>query len=207
MSNIIPPSSARGVFELKSPWQTVAGVEYWVAAIRSFDDLKARNVDVVGLVYGPVGLDSTDYQKDILAGARIVTLMSLSQDPIYVPSTYIAKYPVSDLIPYSRIVLTANLGPLPDSYDTALLEQAVKDAVSGFIGVEADIQLGRLTHTDVITPEEHSTLEDARLANVRYSATAYADKLTAEQRVRDLEQRLELYEEILISNGLVDIQP
>lgn len=206
MSNIVPPISARGLFELKQPFLALPDKEYWVGAIRTFDEIRSRNLDIMDLVYSKVGLDQTVAEADYRAAAKIITLLSLDADPIYVPSTYIVRYPNQALIPYSRIVLTANLGPLADSYDTALLEQVVKEAISGYIGVEPEIALGRLAHTGVVSPEQHRQLEEARLNNVRFMSTSYADKLAAEELNRQLRERIEMLENILLAEGLIEVQ-
>lgn len=207
MANIVLNTNTRGLFELRTPFVASATLEYTVGAVRTFDEIRAGNINVLDLVYTPVGLGATELAQDQKAGASIITLLSKTASPIYVPSTYIARYPETDYVPYSRLLVAANIGPLPDSYDTALLEQAVADAISGYVGLEPDVKIARLATTGVVTTQESVVQEQARDARIRYRETAYADKLRLEEQLTQAQEQIQMYQQLLIDNGIVSEQP
>jgi hypothetical protein len=185
---------AKGVFLLKEPFVALASRSYTVIASRSFEELVARGNDPLSLVYAPVGLTNVEYQADIALGAQVIALKALDQDVMYVPDTYILSYPDMGVVPYSWTIASVSLGMLPDTYDTALLEEKVAAAVSDYIGVEPIVSIGRAAASDMITNEQHIQLTIARQAAIKSRDTDRQTALNAQATIATLQERVTLLE-------------
>lgn len=177
MARITPPLNSKGLFVLRAPFHAVATVAYRVGAIRTFEELISRGIDPVKLVYQPAGLDDAEYQADKIAGAAVVTLLSDSTKPLYVPDTYVESYPNMGVVPHSHVVMVMSLGILPDTYDTTRAVQAVQTAISEYIGVEPTVSIATQPTTDAITQEQYVQNLAARNAAIANRSTDFVDKL------------------------------
>lgn len=188
MANVIPPPGASGLFLLRVPFVANSNIVYHVAAIRSFEDLISRGIDPVALVYTPVGLTDAAYQEDLAAGALVISLLSPTTKPLYVPTTYIDSYPNMGTVPHSWIVATISCGMQADAYDTTRLAQAIQRAVSDDTGVESIVTFARAPTADAITQEQYVANLNARNAAIKNRSTTYADLLASQAREANLRQ-------------------
>jgi len=201
---VTPDLNAEGRFVLREPWRA-ENKDYWVDAIRSLDDVRKLEDNPIGLIYTPVGLGDAEYRSDIDEGAMIITLRSDDGQIIYVPDTYIVSVPRVDAIPYSHLIVSASLGPFPDTYNTALLEAKVSAVISDYIGVEPQVNIARAPMRGTITYDRHRQLTSARQAAVRLRDTDRATALELEQLVRQQQDQILLLERLLIEHGVVQI--
>lgn len=177
-SKITPPTGAKGLFQLAAPWVADSTISYTVGSQRTFAELIKRDVDPVALVYTPMGLGRSVYEEDAALGAIIITLLSDSADPIYVPDTYILSYPDMAVVPYSWLVASVSLGMLPDSEDMTLLQQAIATSVSDYIGVQPTVTINRAATQDAISQTEHVKSVAAREAAIKNRVTVYQENRT-----------------------------
>jgi len=189
MARITPPVGVTGLFILRAPFVAVATVAYHTGADRTFEEMISRGLDPVKMVYEPVGLTDTEYQADVAAGAHVITLLSETQKPLYVPDTYIESYPNMGVVPHSWVVLTVSMGMLPDSYDLTRAVNAVKRAVSDDTGVESDVTIATAPVTQAITQEQYVENTAARNAAIVNRSTDYTDKLALQAQVDQLKQQ------------------
>lgn len=188
MARLTPPLNARGLFSLRLPFSATGTVVYRVGAEQTFEDMLKRGVDPMKVVYEPVGLSTVDYANDQAAGAAIITLLSDTELPKYVPDTYIDSYPNMGVVAHSRIVLAADLGMLPDTYDLTRAQQAVAKALSDDIGVAPTILVCSAPVTDAITQEQYVQNMNARNAAIKNRTTDYALLLQARDQIAALTQ-------------------
>lgn len=203
MASPIPPIGTRGRYTLYSPWTASSATVYTCAAIRRFVDIENLGTDVFDTYYGASGLERTDYERDRRNNEVIITLVSETTAPIYVPSSYIAAYPDLSHRNYHHVVLSASLGPLPDYIDLTFVRDQVASAVSDVVGQEATVNLAVAPMQGTVSPEEHETLEAARQAAIQNRTTDRARLIEAQTTVTQLEQRLAIAEAILKENGLI----
>jgi hypothetical protein len=199
MARITPPLRVKGVFSLRAPFVANPSTAYTVQAIRTFEEIRARNSDPMTLVYEPAGLTKEAYQSDMAAGAVIVTLMSATEKPIYVPDTYIESYPNMGNVEYSWLVCSMSLGALPDSFDTTLLESQIKSVVADFIGVAPTVNIGKAKLNEVVTSEQHAQLLAARKGAITNRKTDRARALEAEALVAKQLLRIQALEQMIQS--------
>lgn len=203
MDRMIPPIGTRGRYSLKAPFTTEPNTLYRCAAIREFVDLENRDRPVYENYYQPYDIPEADYRRDRDNKAVIITLVSDTTAPIYVPSSYIAAYPSLSYRNYQHVVLSASIGPIPDYLDLTFAKQQMASILSDTIGVTPEIHVGVAASSGVITPEQHETLETAREAAIVNRTTDRARLLEEQAKNTLLEQKIRLLEQILIDNDLL----
>ena len=194
------PILLKGLFELKTPFKCTPTVIYTVEATRTIDEMLLDNVDVFNEVYKPKGLTEKDYEKDKESLEHVITLTSLEEPPIYVPSSYILKYPDDSAIRYEHIVLSCSLGALPTSVSDQLqqLIDVIEAAASDLTGAEkVTVTLSTAPSTNAITVEQHRVAERNRISRIKRRETEHAAniKLTEENAqlkiiIKDLEDKI-----------------
>ena len=114
MARMTPPLLTKGRYTLVNPFVAEDTVLYTCTALRTFAECEVAGENVLQDVYLKHNLTEREYNRDLDAGALLVTLMSETQPPIFVPDTYIESYPnLSDVV-YNHVVLTVSLGSVPD---------------------------------------------------------------------------------------------
>lgn len=183
MAKKTPALHARGVYELKTPWVISQDVIYSCQAIRTFRDIYELGIDVFKTYYEPMGLDSSAFMADTLENANIITLIADNYTPseldggtgiIYVPDTYILKYPDQTNVPYSHTVLSISFGPLPDSLNLGAVKLQLANVASDTIGVVPTVNEHRAASTGVVTPTQYADNETARLGAIVIMESDYA---------------------------------
>lgn len=205
MSRLTPTIGTKGLFALRSPFELVPGIEYHVAAVRSLEEVRVLDADPLTRIYLNNGLGKAEFEADRAAGANIVTLLAVNQTPVYVPDTYILSFPSKDSVPYSRLVLTSNLGPLPRDFDVALIEAKVRETISDILGFEPEVRFGELPYTGVITHDQHKTLQVAREAAIKNRNTSHAKAIEYEKLVYEQRERIQMLEQMLIDAGVIEV--
>lgn len=203
MSQLLPPIGTRGSYSLRSPWSTVPGVLYVCAAIRRFVDLENLGTKVFETYYEPLGVSRTVYEADRQNDVCIITLVSDTHPPLYVPSSFIAAYPDLSHRNYQHVVLSASLGPLPDYIELTFAKQQVAAVLSDVLGVEPDVHISVAPLQGTVSPDEHNVLEVAREAAIANRTTDHARVLRLEQQNTQLMQRLAIAEQLLKDHGII----
>ena len=184
MPKLTPAIGASGIYELRSPFAVRPATTYTCKAIRLFEDIYRLNEDVFQLYYEPYGITLEQFQEDAAAGAAIITLMAVEiglevspSDPqtiVYVPDTYINRFPDGDVVPYSHIVLSASLGAIPDYLDVSDTMADIGNIISEKIGVTPTVNIHKAGMSNVMTSADHETAELARQAAVTNRNTIYS---------------------------------
>lgn len=188
MARITPPPGAAGLFILRLPFVTSPTLSYRVGAIRFIDEMISQGDDPFQIVYVPRGLTDADYQADIKAGAAIISLLTDSQKPIYVPDTYIESFPNMGIVPHSHMIATVSLGILPDNYDLTRATTAIQEALIADVGIEASVKFVSMPTVDVVTQAAAAAAALARQGAITNKNTTYAEKLELQQQNADLRQ-------------------
>lgn len=196
---LTPPLNTSGRYVLKAPWVANPGVLYTCAAIRSFDDIYKLGYDVYKIYYESMGVingtlvngSSFDFQSEKRQYPNIITLLGNDNTVIYVPDTFIARFPDTADVKYSHIVLSVSLGSLPDYLDLTELKNNVADAVTNVTGVTATINEHRAPSTNNPTSVQHDALEAARLSLVTNQTTLTAKLLKAQADLQLANQKIQ----------------
>lgn len=183
MSSPIPKIGAEGLFKLKTPFDTLLqeGKTYKCIAIRRFPDLRSGGFDVYRQFYFVHDIAVDSYNRDDLNNEVILSLVSDFAAPVYVPSSYVESFPNADNIPYSRVVISASVGPVADDMNLAALTESVGNSISDTIGIVPKVAIHLAPHDQTISSSQHEVIEANRIAAIKNRSTDYV-------RVRELEQ-------------------
>lgn len=178
---VTPAIRMRGRYTLKLPWVADPTKVYECEAIRSFDDLEKVGINVYETFYLPAGLQNGatyagvpfSFEAERQADINIVTLRSQNGDYLYVPDSYILSIPDMSGVQYSQMILSVNLGALPDYLDLAALKTDVGNRVTAMIGATATVLEHRSPSSNQPTAAQHDVLEAARAAAITTTKTDY----------------------------------
>lgn len=199
-----PPLLARGIYQLKEPWNAPGSKVYICYAIRSFKDLYELGSDVYTEFYEPKGLSRSVFEEDRDQQAAIITLIADDNSIIYVPDTYILSFPDMGEVVYQRVVVSVDFGILPDYLSFEHMLEELANTGSQVIGKLPETSLHVAKSSGAVTPDEHQTLESSRLANIEAQDTDRAKYLQQLRLNEDLIQRIRSLEQIVIDNGLLE---
>lgn len=203
MTRMTPPLLTKGRYTLVSPFVAEGTVLYTCTALRTFGECEVAGEDVLNDVYIKHNLTLADYNRDLSAGALLVTLMSETEPPIFVPDTYIESYPNLSDVTYNHIVLTASLGAVPDFLNFEFLKSQMSSLISDVIGLEPEVQIARAISTGIVTPEQHEAMEVGRQAAITLRTTDRAKAILLEQKCTRLEEQNRMLVELLQSHEII----
>jgi len=185
MARLTPPIGAVGLYELTQPWLAASTKVYTNKAIRSFEDARVKNIDPYTLAYKPYGATEAQATEDETAGACIVSLFADDGEVIYVPDTKIVSYPNMGSWHYRRLVLSVDLGLVPDNLSLDWMQAKVIEEVQGIIGITPIVKLHEGVLRTGVSSTEHDRLEAARAAKKVNQVTTKAQLVIAQQQLAD----------------------
>lgn len=203
MARMTPPLLTKGRYTLVNPFVAEDTVLYTCTALRTFAECEVAGENVLQDVYLKHNLTEREYNRDLDAGALLVTLMSETQPPIFVPDTYIESYPnLSDVV-YNHVVLTVSLGSVPDFLNFDFLKAQMAALVSDVIGVTPEVQLARAISSGIVTPEQHEAMEVGRQAAIKLRTTDRAKNVELQNKCTRLEEQNKILVELLQQHNII----
>ena len=204
MSRMTPPMGISGAFLLRAPFVADTDKSYTVIAIRQFNELIARGQDPLKLVYEPVGLTETAYRADVAEYALVICLRDKDGSLLYVPDTYIERYPNMGSVKYSHLVLAVSMGMWPEDRSVDDIVQAVTESVKAKIGVDPVFYVTRAPVSDYVSEQQHTQLIAARRAAVTNTETTTATIIRLSDEVARLQRIID--EQVDLIAALVNTQ-
>lgn len=201
MSNQLPAIGSTGVFRVRAPF-TIETVNYTCTQISQINTLIEDQVDVFGLYYAPNGLTQTVFQTAIDSNIAIVTLESDNGPTLHIPSDYIDTMPIVPFVPYSRIVLSLDLGFLPDTVNLTQLQTDLAIVANNSVNFSTAINIHSVS-TKAVPQEEHVLLEAARLEKLSNYISIYKGKMDADARIAAYETKIRLLEQTVITQKAI----
>lgn len=198
-----PSLYASGKYVLRTPFVANPNATYTCMAIRSFNDILELKEDVFATYYEPYGLNDTTYKDDVAAKVSIITLMSETATIIYVPDSFIESYPDISNVVYSRIVLSIDLGALPDRLGLDTLKTQLGNITGDTIGVTPDILIHKSPTTDFISAQDNASLEASRVAGINLLQTDYVRNRELQAKVVSQQHIIATLTQLCIDNGLL----
>jgi len=202
--SLVPQIGASGIWTLLAPFDRMLtpNTNYSCRALRTIDDLLADGIDPYGKYYNPTGtpIDRATYEADVAAGVQIVTLMSASGTPAYVPSTYIQSYPAAGGVPYAVVCMAVQIPAIPESLDLGPCKTQILSIVKDTLGMDATITEVQLTEVTLIDQATSQRYEAARQANITNSTTDNAKLIAAQNALAAAQQQIALLEAYIKNN-------
>lgn len=196
--NNTPPIDAVGEYVLRAPFLTENGAIYTTQAIEGFESLEEGGVNVFEEYYQPLGLDQATFDADRAAAINIITLFSDTAATIHVPSSYIDEFPNSGHVGYSQLVVSLDLGILPDSLELTSFIDDIARRLGNNTGTTVTSNIHLLPITDTVDYTKHQQLETARLTSITFSETIEAENARLLKENESLREQVETLEEALV---------
>lgn len=205
MADMLPMLGAKGIYKLKAPFDNdlLSNVMYTCIAIRNLRDITAKGGDPFTDYYAnPHSIDSSVYNADVANGVSIISLQAEDNSIVDVPSSYLAAYPDAGGVPYRVMLLSINLGAIPDALDLSPIIQKITDDVKDIVGVQSTVRAVAASNTTLLDTATAQNTEAARQANITNSTTDFSklQQVTA-QRDAALQKVQELQNYILAQQG------
>lgn len=211
--NKIPSIHARGRFELKKPFHAKPDVIYEVTAIRELSDIEQQGIDVYETFYEQFGIvngveingEEFDFQKEVEKKPFIITIEGTDRTIIYVPSTFIIKFPdINEQLLYSRMVIALDIGMLPDDVNLDSELKEISELAQARIGTRVTPKLVRAVSTTQPTLDQHLLMENNRKGNIKISQSNVVKLDKLKEEVNLLNKQNQTLIEIIRENGLLD---
>lgn len=190
MSTGLPTVGLKGAFTFKDPLThiSVTAPVLECVAVRSFGDIISSGRDPYEHFYHPLDLSKETYNHHARKGSYIVTLVSEANEYFYVPSPYLASFPIPGGYAYEVVALVCSLGPILKDMDlTPILTQA-KELVQDNLGIRPEVKLVKISETKYLSTDDASSLEAGRDNLKKSNKGIYAEMRELRQRIEELEQ-------------------
>jgi hypothetical protein len=198
-----PAIDATGSYVLRAPWSVDPASSYRCEAIQGFEAIAEKGGNVLSDYYQPKngidGFDATDaYNTDRSRNVNIVTLMSGAGETIYVPSTFIISYPNELSVPYGRIVLGVDVGPLPSDFPLDDLKAELAAVAATYVGNGAIMVTTHVVPlAGFVDVNAAANLATARLNQTKDALNIFASKLQTQEENDKLKSKVGALEETL----------
>lgn len=197
MNNI--PLNLYGLFTLLSPFTINSTINYKVTALTLLTTLVENGINVFSTYYSPNGLTNLQFQTDLSNGVSLVTLESNDGPTVYVLSNYVNTLPSSISVPYSRLVVSIDLGELPDSINLDLLQSNLTSVTTSMIGVNAVTKLHVIPSITNYSQSQSTIMEAIRNLNITNSQSFYTGMINAINNLTKASTRLNMLQSALIA--------
>lgn len=206
MSKPYPHVGTKGIFLLVAPFdQRISeATVYTCAAARTFKDIENQGGDVYSRYYVIEQLPRETYERDLRNNEVILTLLSDSTSPVYVPSSFVKAFPSPDQVAYHRVICSIDLGMLPDGKDLSFLKKQLATVTSEVIGVEPQVFENAGPADGIVTQEQHTALTANREAAIKRRTTDHSRNLALESENEQLRRTNKLLADRLRKAGLLN---
>lgn len=207
----IPSIDTVGRFVLTSPFVAKPSVIYSVIALRELRDLTIKGVNVYEEFYATAGLlndvivngSTFDYAAEVAKNPVIVTLQGTDGNIMYVPSTYIESFPNMGDVTYSRLVLSADLGALPDTVNLDAILNDIHELIQARFGVNTSVKINRAASERQPTAAEHEILEASRVGSISEVTNHYIEIVRLKQINTLLQIKVTRLTDLAVENNLI----
>ena len=200
MSQSLPALNSFGKFVVIQPF-TITDVNYRCAALQLISALVTNGISVFTTYYSPAGISNAQYLTDLANNAAIVTLESVDGPTLYIPSSFIDTMPVELAVPYSRMVISLELGELPDSLVLTQLLNDMQTIANNYVGVVSKPVLHKIQSVNIYSYPEHLLHEAQRNLAVQRYVSFYTGKTNADSLLSLARKKITLLEAALIATN------
>ncbi len=194
---IVPTVGSGGFFELSSPFDNLMapGERYICKAIRKLSQYYSNNEDPKTDIYDKYRINSDIFDAHKVEDISVACLQSEKGHWLYVPVSYILKYPDPNGIPYRSVSLVVALPAIPVNTDLGYVETAIKSLIAEYMGINTAIKPVETSRVVLVSSDQHRNTQAIRNANITVTGTdrgnykkVLQDYTQALSRIVELEQ-------------------
>lgn len=186
--NVVPAYLTGGSFEANNPFDSVVNkdIYYTIEATRSVSEMQGRNLDLYSLIFKPAGVADTDYQAilDNLVKVNGAILILIAKDGtrVYLPTTYLKSFPLTDGVTYERLCIVADLGAVPPTLKGLITDTIthIQQYIQAHVGIQNPVvNIGTIPVVGYVTAEQAKVFEATRqtaIANTKNDVLTIADQ-------------------------------
>lgn len=168
--------------------------------VETINGLLAKGDDPFTDVYESIGLTEDQFNADSDTGVRIITLQSSLGEIYSVPETYIEAIPDANGVPYRCAMLGISLSAIPDEMNIAELKTELGDVIFNYLGVRSEIKEVMYGEPSILTQEEHTAVEVARVANITNNVSSRLRVAQLTTMVEDMTLKIQQLEQYIKDN-------
>lgn len=203
--------NTKGRFVFKPPFVTYNELIWNVTAIREISDFGDWGIDVYEQIYKKVGLvDGTEHNgkefnfaEEIKNNPVIYSLQANDGTIVYIPENFIASYPNMSEVPYSRIILSCDLGGLPDYVNLDDIREEVENLVNAKLGLNTKAKLIKGPFFAQPTVEEHEIMEASRVGSVKVTMNTFTEMQRYKKQAEEQQVTIQTLTSILRERGIL----
>lgn len=202
MSDFVPALNSSGSFEFKKPVSDKLNPQsvFTCKSVRKISELMASGTDVFNQYYAPLNIEIDSYNEDKINDISIVGLYNESEGWLYVPSSHLLSYPDNSGVPYRRMAVVINLGPIEESFDLSTLNTLLTDLVKSQIGIEPELRVVSISEKAMVKREIHDSITKTRNARIDLNKTTFGELINLRSVVKDLTSKNKVLEEHVLNS-------
>jgi len=116
--------------------RVIANKEYTIVELRQLVELVKSRENVLNTVYISQGLTHDDYVDGIANGALIISLRSIDDVIVKIPSNYLLGVPAKQGIKYQNIGMSVDIGSMPFDFNFEWVRYEVEELFKKLIGAQ-----------------------------------------------------------------------
>ena len=201
---IVPSIGAGGVYELASPFDELLskGERYYCKSLRKLSEYYSNNEDPKALIYDAYKIDEAIFKAHQVEDMTIACLQSEKGHWLYVPVSYILKYPDPNGIAYRTMAISISLPALEEGIDLNLIENSFKDTVKAYLGVNSISKVIYTSRATVVTEVKHKATKASRQVAASMDETDASRYIRAKSTIDEMSKKIAELEQYIISKGL-----
>ena len=201
---VIPTVGVKGIFVLGDPLtnKIQPGLVLTCTAVRSLGDYINLGSDPFKLVYEPLQLTREVYEEQAKAGTYVASLKSESNQTFRIPVEYIISAPQPGGVAYEILALVAELGPIAKDKDLTFFTAATKNLIKDKLGIDAVVDLVKISDTKHLDSQEAEILETARDNAINDRTTDSSKLTTATQKISEQQVEIDALKQYIADNNI-----
>lgn len=165
--------------------------------ISDFKSIISSGLNVYSKLYDLNGLTKEQYEVDLAANVKVVSLSDDTGTIYFVPDKYITKVPRYKTFPYKRLMIGLDAGLCFEELDVETLLVDLEEKASGHLGLNVKGYVTRIPSDVIVDEVLHKQNETARMANLTFSDSSDILLAKKEEEISRLKQHVATLEQII----------
>lgn len=185
-----PNINSYGIYSISPPWD----IPLIPLNCIKIEQIATKHYD---LVYAPNRVSVETFSKDLLANRNIVTLVTATGGVYTVPDSFIINFPDEVSVPYSNILLSIELGELPDKVLLEDLQREITELTAGYIGKDKPTRIHASPLMRPVSYADHTLRERTRVESYDSPVSTKRSLSIADSTINSLKDQILRLEEII----------